>query len=166
MPQFNSYIKSLRSKYKGDELTSYRGNNQIRYEAFSPIFKNLYENKIVYSEESIGIIKVENIIITPEHFQATAISYLVIKRGNRYDEMFLKGKDWGFGSTWEGMHLGNNNTIGVAYAGWTIWCDPELVKEVEELIQNEKMDEALLLTINYDREDREALKREIFGDNI
>ncbi len=162
MPEFNSYIKSLRSKYNHDELTIYPGNNLLRYEAFSPIFKNLYENKIVYYEKLLGIIKVENVIITPEYFKATAIPYLVIKRGSRYDDIFLSAKKWTFSSSWESMLLGNDNAISVPYAGWAVWCDLELVKTVEELVQDEKMEEALLLTFDYDS----SLLREIFGDNI
>ncbi len=148
MHQSNSYIKNLRSKYNGNELTHYPGDNQLRYEAFSPIFKNLYENKIVYYERFIGIIKVENVIISPERFSATAIPYLTIKRGNRYDNFFLKAENWNFSATWASMLLSDDNSISVPYANWSVWCDPELLKNVEEFVLNDKMDDALLLTVD------------------
>lgn len=145
-PQLNSYIKNLSSKFTDEELSCFPGNNQLKYEAFSPIFKNLFQNKIVYSERFIGLVKLEDVVITPERFKATAIPYLPIERKHKFDQFFFRKPKWTFGSDWQFMRL-IGNSINVPYANWTIWFDPETIKLVEELIQSNKMKEALAITL-------------------
>lgn len=144
--QFNPYIKLLRSKYNLNELSSFPGDNKMRYEMFSPILSNLYENKVVYHERFIGIVKLENIIITPERLKATAVPYLKIERGNRLDNSFPI-KPWDFSAVWSHIVL-TDSSISTPYANWQIWCDYETIKLVEELVLNNKIKEALEITLN------------------
>lgn len=146
-PQLNSYTNYLRSKYDDKTLSDFPGDNQLHYEIFSPIFKNLFQNKVVYYERFIGIVKLEDIVITPERFQATAIPYLCIERKQRVDEFFFRKPKWTFSAQWQSMRL-IGNSINVPYANWTIWFDPETIKLVEEFVNSNKMKEALDLTFN------------------
>ena len=123
------------------------GDAKFRYEIFSPFLKNLHENKIVYRERIFGIVKVEDMIITPEQFHAKAIPYLLLERDYvhegmqlGFDRYFFRLENWNFGAKWEFVRLLDKG-LGT-YGMWKIWCDPEIVKKTEELILNKQFDEA------------------------
>ena len=135
-------ITELNKKYQNGELSSSVGDQEFRYLLFSPLFMNLYHNKVVYHERFTSIIKLENIILTPEMFQATAIHHLLIDRGSRrhspVPERWTVGANWGF------MRL-LQNCLSV-YSGWLMWVDPVFVEQIERLTINENFEEALNLT--------------------
>ena len=137
-------IHQLKIKYTENELSSFPGDNTLRFQAFAPLFSNLFENKIVYYERFMCIACLENIEITPERFSATAILQLRIERKNQSPK-FFPTKPWGFGSVWSLMVL-NNNSISVPYAGWTIWTERERVQTVEQCVLKSNFNEALKLT--------------------
>ena len=124
-------IKELQAKYTSAELSSFPGNAELRYQLFSPLLQNLYENKIVYRERFVCIIKLEDLIIIPERLHAKAVPYLQIKQ-NKESDQYLPNRPWTFGSKWEYIRLIENG-LSVPYANWCIWCEPELVREVEGL---------------------------------
>lgn len=139
-------IQELRSTYSKEELGQFPGDNKLRYEMFSPLFNDLYDQKVIYDEKLLVIVKLEDFIITPEKFSATAIPQECIKRGRELDDLFDKLPDWTFGSSWDWMLLGSHNdSISVPYAGWSIWTEPSLVKQVEGLCKKERYDQALEL---------------------
>ena len=144
-------IKELNSNYSQEELSSFPGDNELRYKLFSPLFQNLHENKIIYYEKIIGIVKLKDIVITPERYEATAIPCSVIERGDEIDSYFFKKPEWTFSAIWSWMLL-SGESLTVPYAGWSIWCDPEIVKKVEELTLKKKFREALKLTL-YEEEE-------------
>lgn len=139
-------ILQLKENYSSHDLSYYPGDRQLRYKLFAPLFINLHENKLVYRERFIGIIKVEDVVITPERFQATAVPYLLIERNNRFDKFFFRKPKWTFCATWDHMRL-IDNSINVPYANWTVWCEPELVKEVEQLTIEKNYREAVKRTL-------------------
>lgn len=139
-------IKELRSNY-AEELALFPGEGKLRYELLSPVLRNLHESKVVYYEKFIGIVRLEDIKITSEEFLAIANSYLLIERHSRFDPYFFKIKKWKFGAKWKYMRL-LGSSINVPYANWTIWCDPDTVKAVEELTLKKMYPEALNLTLN------------------
>jgi hypothetical protein len=143
---FTSYIESLRSKYSREDLTLLPGDHDLRFKIFSPIFANLHESTIVYQERFLALVRLENIEITSEGFQATAAPYRLIERGvPELDSRFPDHK-WEFGATWSHMTLARNS-IRAPYANWNAWCEPSLVREVEKLVEGGKMEEALLLRV-------------------
>ncbi len=140
-------IAELKAKYSWAELSQMPGDAKFRCEIFSPLLKNLYENKIVYRERIFGIIKVEELEITPEGFRAKAIPYLLLERdyiheGRKigFDEYFFKQEYWHFGATWSFVRLLGDG-LGT-YGMWKIWCDPEIVNQTEELILKKNFEEA------------------------
>ena len=140
-------ISELKSKYSQTELSSFPGDNELRYKLFAPLLQNLYEDKVIYYEKFMGVVKLKNIKITPERFEATAIPYSTIERGNKFDNFLAKTPSWKIGTTWSWMRL-IGDSISVPYVGWSIWCNPELVRQVEELTLNKKFHEALQLTLH------------------
>lgn len=110
------------------------------------MFQNLYEDKIIYKEKNIGIVRLKDIVITSESFEATAIAVYVIERDAEYDKYFFRKPQWSFSARWSSMRL-SGEKLNVPYAGWTIWIEPETVKTVEELTLKKKFREALNLTL-------------------
>jgi hypothetical protein len=120
-------ISELNAKYDRADLASTPGDRDFRYKILSPLFENLYENKVVYHERFTCIVKLEDIFISPEMFCAIAIPHLMIKKAISIGHTFTMPAKWDFGSVWEVMTL-SKNTIS-AYSGWSIWCDPILVQK-------------------------------------
>ena len=141
-------IFELNKNYSAEELTTFPGDNKFRFDVFSPLFKNLFETKVVYHERFTGIVILDEINISPEMFEATAIPYLIIEKGSRLDRFFPK-KAWKFGAKWSSVRL-IGNCLSSMYGGWNIWCDPETVKEVENMVLEKNYEAALNLTLYKD----------------
>jgi hypothetical protein len=125
-------IQELNKKYINGELSNYPGDNSFRYEVISPLFNNLFENKVVYHERFTCIVILENLIIKPELFEATAKPYLQIEKGSRLDKTYPKNP-WKFDSVWSNLRL-IDNCINALYSGWNIWVDPDTVQMVEKFV--------------------------------
>lgn len=134
----------LRKQYTEDELSYLPGDEELRYKMFAPFFHDLFENKIVYYERFIAIVRLENIEITPKRFGATAIPLLSVRPIQPpYD---VPDESWKFASKWGWMRL-IGNSINVPYVGWTIWPERDRVRKVEEAIKKNDFETALLLTL-------------------
>ena len=140
-------ISELNAKYDHADLASQPGDRDFRYQILSPLFENLYENKVVYHERFTCIVKLENITITPERFSAIAVPHLIIRKGYGVNKI---PDSWDFGSVWEMMSLSKNAIS--SYSSWTIWCDPILVQKVEKLVLDRNYEEALNLTLREGRQ--------------
>lgn len=140
-------LQELSLKYSFKDLGSIPGDGDLRYQIFSPILKNLYENKIVYYERFMCVAILKDIIITPELFQATAIPYIKIERVDS-KFTFYPIKPWKFGTTWSHLRLFNDHFAG--YGSWLFWPEKDLVKYVEEKARKGKFEEALKLTLYKD----------------
>lgn len=140
--QTQSYFEYLRSKYNSHELTYSPGDNQLRYEAFAPLFERLFENKVVYRERFIGIIKLEEITITPERFEAKAIPTVLIETRSSSDKFFFRS-EWKFSAVWKHIAL-NGNHLSSSFS-WAIWPEADTVKKVEELALSKRFDDAYKL---------------------
>lgn len=134
-------ITELKSKYSSAQLSNFPGDNQLRYEMFAPLLNNLFDNKVIYRERFIGIIRLEEIRITPESFLAKAVPHLLIERESRFDKYFFN-RTWEFGAIWSAVTL-TGNALNAPYANWSIWCEPETVKKTEELALNKNFNEAI-----------------------
>jgi hypothetical protein len=120
------------------------------YAKYSQLFKKLYENKVVYHERFSCIIKLEDIKITEERFEATAVPFLQIINGSKRLDKTYPDKPWEFGGIWK-MIKTEENCLFSPYGGWSIWFEPELVKKVENLVLDGKYNEALKLTLYADK---------------
>ncbi len=136
-------ITELNKKYTNNELSAIKGDKQLRYEAFSPLFKNLYQNKVIYHERFTAIIKLEDIKLTPDLFEATAVFNLLIKAGARRKRPLPE--KWEIGANW--AYLSLEKDYFSVYSGWLMWTDPVLVEKVEKLLLENNTDEAYLLTM-------------------
>ena len=108
-------LQELNSKYSIGDLGNIPGDGNLRYQIFSPILKNLYENKIVYYEHFMCVAILQDIIITPELFSATAIPYIKIDRLDSHFK-FYPTAPWTFGAKWSHMRLQNDHFGG--YGSW------------------------------------------------
>ena len=140
-------IPELRKKYTNGELTSTRGDQEFRYLALSPLFTNLYENKVVCHDRFTSIIRLGDLEITPIQFQATAFRHLLIDSG-AFRRKRLPPEKWVLSANWAYLRLTGSSLC--VYSGWIMWTDPEMVKKVEQLVLEEKFKEALAITPNSD----------------
>ena len=134
-------ISELNGKYTWAELGAMPGDITLRFQLLSPLFRNLYDNKVVYHERFTCIIKLEDIQISPERFSATAVRHLVIRPFMHFEVP----ERWEIGARWD--FLGLSTDLLSVYSSWLMWPDPELVKRVEQLVLDNKFDEAIGLTI-------------------
>ena len=142
-------ISELIKKYTHDELNSMPGDKQLRYEVLSPLFNNLYENKVIYHERVTSIIQLENIILTPNKFEATAIRLKLFEPISNSFKRIASLNSWTIGGNWAYLTLDKKGCL-CPYSGWLMWIEPELVKKVEELTNKGNFEEARNLTIgNY-----------------
>ncbi len=143
IPQNKMTISELKQMYPGDELTSTSGDRKLRYEAFSPLFQNLFENKIVYYERFTAIVRLDNIQIDSNIFHARAtIDFLMEDVRKRFKPI---PDQWEFGSDWRFLRLVDNGIA--SYSSWMIWPDPVLLAQVDKLVRSDKVKEALNLTV-------------------
>ena len=140
-------ISELSKKCTNGELTSTRGDQGFRYLALSPLFTNLYENKVVCHDRFTSIIRLEDLEISPIQFQATAIRHLLIDNG-AFRHKRLPPYKWTLSANWAYLRLAGSSLC--VYSGWIMWTDPELVKRVELLVLAEKFRDALDLTVYCD----------------
>lgn len=137
-------IEELRRDYSEEELSYFPGDGELRYRLFAPLFADLHENKVVYRERFVAVVRLENIKITPEFFEATAAPLINIEFSGDWKPE-PPAEPWTFGGVWSALCLLGSG-ISAPYAGWTIWPEPKLVPEVERLAQNGEFERALELT--------------------
>ncbi len=135
--QMNMTISELSAKYK-DELSYSIGDQELRYNLLSPLFQNLYENKVVYHSRFTCIIQLSDIVISPERFRAKAQRLSLINSGPYGYNPILES--WFFGAAWEYLRLSNERLS--VYSSWVMWTDPIFVEKVEKLVQENKYKEA------------------------
>jgi hypothetical protein len=130
-------VNELSEKY-AKELSGTKGDKEMRYYLLAPLFKNLYQNKIVYHERFTALVQLSNISLTPDMFTARAelISVIRTLRTQRRPVP----QTWEISANWKYLTL--NKGCLSPYSSWLIWPDPELVKKVENLINTNKLEEA------------------------
>jgi hypothetical protein len=139
-------FRDLRSKYTRDELSYFPGDAALRFDAFSPILSDLYEDKVVYCERFVCVVSLRNIEISAKRFKATCVPILPIERTGSFRRTAPE-EEWDFSAPWDWMTLANNS-INVPYAGWTIWPEKDRVREVIRLARAGDFEGALALTLH------------------
>ena len=137
-------LEELEIKYSWQEIGKSGGDGELHRKLFTPFLTDIFENKIVYYERFMCVAILENIKIAPDRFEATAIPYITIERGDK--PRLRREKPWTFGSGWPYMtlHDGHFSTYGGL---WLFWTDKELVKTVEELARKKEFEKAQELTL-------------------
>ena len=60
-------VNELNEKYH-EQLTSTKGDKELRYYLLSPLFQNLYQNKVVYHEHFTAVVQLSDICSHPIYF--------------------------------------------------------------------------------------------------
>jgi hypothetical protein len=135
--------KELQEKYTKKELSYVPGDLELRYKAFAPLFENLYDNKMIYHEHGIGwLIGVKNIEVTSKRFSAMAVAIrMLYDRRIRKSGTYQKLQEWKFSASWDWMQLCDDNAFYVPYVSFRIWIKEDIIKRVEKLIAENKLEE-------------------------
>ena len=136
-------LSDLKDRYTDKELRWSMGDPEIRYQAFSPFFRNLHEGKVVYYEKFMCVARLDDLKITHEGIYATAVPITPINRTERYK---MPQKPWHIGMKWEWMMM-NNCSLGNTQVGWWVWPEIDRVKAVEDLLLAEETEKVLKLTL-------------------
>jgi hypothetical protein len=145
-------LSELKLKYPNGELSSQEGDLELRYREFAPILKNLEGKKAVYHERYSRIITIQEILILPTYFKATATLDTIIEGTGR---VIREIKKWEFGSNFSLLKISKNSFT--PYAGmWELWIDEDIVAEVERLTIEKNFKEAIKLLHDLNRHDNRA----------
>jgi hypothetical protein len=138
-PQRTVTIAELKTKYTAGELSSYPGDDALRFAAFAPLFENLY--KLIYYEAGFyAIVSVTDLSLTPERLSGVA---QITKKIIRPDiQIGHPEQPWRFSCHWGGLRL-VGRAINARYISFTLWTDAALVAEVERLVDEDKCTEAI-----------------------
>ncbi len=128
-----------------DFLEELRIKGRKKYQKYAHIFENLYQNKIVYHERYTRIVRLENLEVTDEYFEAKAIQEKVIltayqksqyRKFNTLEKILNQHKEWTFRGNW-GVAIISENPLSISqpYASFKIWTEPDLVMYIEKLIE-------------------------------
>ncbi len=141
-----------------EEQKSFFGEEAVKrarayYHKYAPLFDSLYNNKIVYHEGFTRIVRLEDLKVTKQHFQATAISEKVILSRAKQERLkkrntlqnFYKPRQWSFKCSWVTSTISEEPLRIGSIANFVVWIEPDFVKHIEELVEYEKNDEALQL---------------------
>ena len=133
--------KELLEKYPDGKFNYSSGDEEFRHKVFSPLFENLYENKLIYHENGkYWLIRAENIEITLERFSATAVPIKFLFTNREMPDL-SKYERWTFGLTWKHMMLGDWLSFHSSYANITLFLDKELIEQIEMLMDENRFDE-------------------------
>jgi hypothetical protein len=140
-------ILELREKYSVEETCADSSDDDtLKYEIFSPFFRNLYENKIVYYDKFLCLALVQDIQITPRYLKLMVAPLLKVE-GHEFRMRQCPKEPWSFGSRWCGFGI-VNSSFHAPYAPWRVWPESDIVKRVENCLLNQDYQGAIDLTLN------------------
>ncbi len=140
-------IKELYKKYPPSALSMIPGDPSAKFEAFAPLFENLYESKIVYYEKMICVVRIEIIRMEPTGWNARAHPLTEIERVDLHKRYYAPVIPWRFGGAWECLLL-SGTCLCSPYAGYRIWTDPGQVEYAERLAKEKRFAEAIHMTLH------------------
>ncbi len=140
-------LLELSEKYTIEEIGADASDDDtLKFEIFSPFFRNLYENKIVYYDKFLCLALVQDIQITPNYLKIFVAPLLKVE-GREYRMRMCPTAPWSFGSRWCGFGI-VNHSFHAPYAPWRIWPEPDRVRAVENCLLNGDFNGAIDLTLN------------------
>lgn len=143
-------LEKLQKQYRESRKIAGKEN----YKKYAPIFNNLSKNKIIYHERITSIVRLENLEVTEEYFQATAIREKVIlsdikrKLFEKFNTLqnLEKPESWVFKGTWDSCNITENPLcIAQPYANFVIWIEPDFVMYIEKLLDYGDFDDIMEL---------------------
>ncbi len=150
-------LKDMSEEEQEEYWKNIKIKGREKYIEYAPAFDNLYNNKIIYHERFTRIVRLEDIEITDEYFQAKAIQEKVILSEHKRErliknntlERVLQPKEWTFKGGWDLANISEKPLqIGMPYANFVIWIEPDFVKYIEKLVEYGDDEDALKILWN------------------
>jgi hypothetical protein len=130
----NSSFADLCRTFTDRELSSLPGDRQQRHGAFRPFLANLDGGRLVYHERFTALVDVVTMSLTQAGFEFEVRSLATIRRWDR-GVMRPVPDRWRFGNTWEFCTLSpDRRALDNHPTGFRLWVEPDLVRQVEELV--------------------------------
>lgn len=105
----------------------------IKDSLWKHISRGLHQDKVIYREGFIGIVRLESIRLTDGGFSATAVPIVQIETDGCYH---MPLEPWGFSASWE-LIWEQNGRFGARYVGWSFYPAANLVRAVEHLLEQD-----------------------------
>ena len=128
-------LADLPNHYSYDDLRKFSDDRELRYLAYSPFFRDLYRNILIYRERFLALIEVPDLEVSLRGIRGTAHPIVRLQRRDiplSYQRVPLE--PWQFSSDWEWMIPGENS-FHCPYAGFTLWSEYDLVKRAADYAQ-------------------------------
>ena len=130
-------LARLYEHHDRNDLHCFPGDRDLRRGALRPYFENLHENKLIYYERFMALVEVEELNLSNQNFEAYV--RLLVPIETLY-EMVIPQERWSFCNVWENCCLGDSgHSLTNPYAGFELWPEAELVREVESLLERGDM---------------------------
>lgn len=132
----------IRANFTEQELSTLLGDPELRRKAFLPIISDLFEDRVVYLERFLCVVRLKDFVIDEVGFRGYCHPELTI-----VEQLFEVPKDgWHFGGGWKHTRL-IGNSLNDPYCGWTFWPEKKRVRRVIELAKAGDYKGALALTV-------------------
>jgi hypothetical protein len=105
------------------------------------IASGLHEDKVIYREGFVGLVRLESIRLTDGGFSATAVPIAQIETDGCYH---MPREPWFCSASWE-LIWHQRGRFGARYVGWSFWPEANLVRAVEHLLHQGDHEGALEL---------------------
>jgi len=140
-------IAQIEAEYDEKLFARLGENGPFRGKILSPLFSNLYEQKVVYREKMrIFILRMEEMTADERGFRATVRRSAVLYTGGYINPRL---EHWWVSSSWDRLLLSyRHDCLYAPSAGWTMWPDPNLVRKTEELYLQGEMERLLSCFFN------------------
>jgi hypothetical protein len=104
-------------------------SQETRFKIFSPLFDDLYENKMIWSDSgATAIVELEDLKITPKCFSAIARPLHIIR-----SRLINPFKGWEIGVSWSVMSVKGCYGLGCSYFS-TFYIEPNFVRKIEKIV--------------------------------
>jgi hypothetical protein len=113
--------------------TTQSTDRTIKDSLWKHISSGLHQDKVIYREGFIGIVRLESIRVTDGGFSASAVPIVEIETYGCYH---MLREPWNFSAPWE-LIWGQSGRFGARYVGWSFYPAANLVRAVEHLLEQD-----------------------------
>jgi hypothetical protein len=113
--------------------TTQSTDKTIKDSLWKHISGGLHQDKVIYREGFIGIVRLESVRISDGGFSATAVPIVEIETYGCYH---MPREPWNFSAPWE-VIWEQSGRFGARYVGWSFYPAANLVRAVEYLLEQD-----------------------------
>lgn len=138
-------VAQLRQRQPAEALSGGEGCARVRLRAFGPLFDHLHEEKVVFLGQRLWLVRLEEIAISRQGLRARAVPVIYLPETS-HPATVEHQEPWYFGARWDDVQLAGPYLRNRQHS-WSLWLEPERVREVERLAAAGEFEMVRLLTV-------------------